>query len=426
MLKFTFRSISFFAAAFMLLFSGAAVAQAPAQMNYQTVVRNNAGTPVANGTLVTLRFTIHDLTATGTPVYTETITDTANQFGLINVQIGSSNNLGIVNWGNGAKYLQVEAQIGGGSFADMGASQLISVPYALYAANSNVGPQGPTGPQGLQGPTGSGGTGPQGPTGPTGDNGATGPTGATGAGGGATGATGATGDNGLNGNTGPTGPTGPTGVGIQGPAGATGATGTTGSRGVTGPTGPTGAGVAGPTGATGPQGNQGIQGPTGAQGLQGVAGPQGQQGIQGPKGATGATGAAGAFIIKDFKTALGSSVSLTTSFVQIATFTVTTSANTDVIMVHTSGYCAQPGNDDANVEFYVSNDTDGFTGEYIRSGMYGDGGNNGGIGASFAGTFVLNNVNPGTKTITLWARNFLGNPSNTTNVRMTALVIANN
>ncbi|MBP6733022.1 MAG: hypothetical protein KA149_13235, partial [Chitinophagales bacterium] len=130
MLKFTFRSIKILTVALSLLFSVAAFAQAPAQMNYQTVVRNNAGTPVANGTLVTLRFTIHDLTENGTPVYSETITDTANQFGMVNVQIGSSNNLGIVNWGTGAKYLQVEANVNNAGFVDMGASQLISVPYA--------------------------------------------------------------------------------------------------------------------------------------------------------------------------------------------------------------------------------------------------------------------------------------------------------
>ncbi|HLP19435.1 MAG TPA: collagen-like protein, partial [Chitinophagales bacterium] len=230
-----------FKTAFTLLLAviaGAVFAQAPAQMNYQAVVRNTAGNPVADGTPVSLKFTIHDLTSTGTPVYTETIATTANQFGLVNVQIGSSNNLGTVNWGNGAKYLQVEVQLNGtGTYTDMGASQLISVPYALYAANSNVGPAGPTGPAGLEGPTGAAGN--TGATGPTGNNGDTGPTGATGVGGGATGPTGATGlsgptgNNGNNGDTGPTGPTGATGAG-GGNTGPTGPTGNTGSAGATG------------------------------------------------------------------------------------------------------------------------------------------------------------------------------------------------
>lgn len=437
MTKISFRSINQLLTLLSLLVAGIAGAQAPAQMNYQTVVRNTAGTPVANGTPVVLKFTIHDLTATGTPVFTETTTTTANQLGMVNVQIGSSNNLAIVNWGSGAKYLQVEANINNTGFNDMGVSQLISVPYALYAANSNVGPQGPTGPQGLQGATGAGNTGPQGPTGPTGAsgtdglNGATGPTGATGAGGGATGSTGPTGPTGsagLNGSTGATGPTGPTGgQGLNGTTGATGATGATGTPGTTGPIGNTGpTGPIGATGTMGPQGNQGNTGPTGAQGIQGPAGGQGIQGPQGVQGNTGPTGAAGAYRIEDFKTAQGSSVSLGSTFSLIATVTVTTTSASDVIMIHTNGYAAQTNNDDANMEFYVSNSTDGLNSEYIRSGLYGDGGGNVGTGAHLAGTFVLNATSAGAKTINLYARNFLGAASTTNSVRITALVIAAN
>jgi hypothetical protein len=242
-------------------------AQSPNLMNYQAVVRNNAGNPVVNGTLVKLRVSIHDLTATGTVVYNEVITTTANQFGLVNVQIGALGNLAVVNWGNGAKYLQVETDINNtGTYTDMGASQLISVPYALYAANSNVGPQGPTGlqgvtgPQGLLGVTGNvGATGPTGPQGSTGAQGTTGPTGNDGAPG-AQGHQGTTGAQGLQGNTGATGPTGPQGAqGLQGPTGATGndgTNGTTGATGATGSTGPTGVGTIGATGATGPYGPQ--------------------------------------------------------------------------------------------------------------------------------------------------------------------------
>ena len=120
-------------------------AQAPQQFNYQAVVRDAAGLPVANNTPVNIRFTIHDLSATGTSVYTETDNAFANQFGLVTMQVGSNGNLGTVNWGNGAKYLQVEVSISGGAFVSAGASQLISVPYALYAANSTGGVTGPSG-----------------------------------------------------------------------------------------------------------------------------------------------------------------------------------------------------------------------------------------------------------------------------------------
>src|ERR1700722_2880956 len=90
-------------------------AQAPQQLNYQAVVRNTSGQPVASGTPVNLRFTIHDSTATGTQVYQQVISDTANQFGLVNVQIGAGNNLSSVGWGTGPKYLQVEVEVNNAS-----------------------------------------------------------------------------------------------------------------------------------------------------------------------------------------------------------------------------------------------------------------------------------------------------------------------
>jgi hypothetical protein len=112
-------------------------AQSPQLINYQSVVRNTLGQPVPNGSIVALRFSIHNLSALGTTVFRETQTDTANQLGLVNTQIGLTANLGTVDWSSGPKYLQVELDINNnGNFVDMGTSQLLSVPYALYAANN--------------------------------------------------------------------------------------------------------------------------------------------------------------------------------------------------------------------------------------------------------------------------------------------------
>ncbi len=258
--------------AFLLLFIGTVNAQAPDKFNYQAVVRNASGAIISNQA-VAVRFTIHDITASGATVYQETQSLTTNQFGLVNTAVGSGT---VVNgtftgitWGNGAKYLQVEIDpAGGSSYTDLGAAQLLSVPYALYAANS---PAGATGPTGLAGATGAPGA-----TGPAGNDGATGQQGVTGA----TGATGATGSGG--GATGPTGPTGP--QGIQGVAGATGAQGLQGLAGATGAQG-----IQGVPGATGATGAQGLQGPTGA----GIAGPTGPTGPAGtgslPSGTSGQT-----------------------------------------------------------------------------------------------------------------------------------------
>jgi hypothetical protein len=120
-------------------------AQAPAVINYQGIARNPGGNalPFKN---IKLRLTIHDGTATGLTVYSETRSVTTNAFGLFTVGIGSTGgtniigNMNTVNWGGGNKYLQVEIDPDGGSnFANMGTSQLLSVPYALFAASAPPG-----------------------------------------------------------------------------------------------------------------------------------------------------------------------------------------------------------------------------------------------------------------------------------------------
>lgn len=253
----------------------ASYSQAPAQIKYQGVARDAAGAPVANGTL-TVRFDIHDGSATGPLIWTETHTTVAtNTYGLFSLNMGSINPLtGIFNGGN--QFLEVFVDFGSG-LVSMGTSQMLSVPYALYAETSGNG-QGPTGP-----------------TGPSGDPGITGATGATGDMG-PTGAVGATGAAGANGATGPQGPTGLTGaVGATGATGATGAAGVAGVTGVTGPIGATGAtGAAGTNGTNGANGATGATGPTGAAGTNGTNGTNGATGATGANGATGATGATGA------------------------------------------------------------------------------------------------------------------------------------
>lgn len=199
---------------------------------------------------------------------------------------------------------------GGNAYVAAGTSQLISVPYALYAATSgsstpgptgSVGPTGANGATGAAGPTGANGangatgsTGLTGSTGAIGATGAAGPTGTAGATGvaGPTGANGVTGSTGANGATGAAGPTGAVGAtGVAGPAGANGATGAVGATGAAGPTGAVGA--TGTVGATGPGGANGATGPTGAAGAAGATGPTGAAGAVGATGAAGAAGATG-------------------------------------------------------------------------------------------------------------------------------------
>lgn len=283
------RKINFLVILSLLCFK--LFSQAPQGLNYQAVVRSVNGQIISSAP-VTIRFTIHDNSTTGVTVFQETQNVTTNQFGLVSLVIGATNSLASVNWGSGSKFLQIEIDVSGNSnFVDMGTTQLMSVPYALFAGNSTAGPAGPTGNTGPTGATGIAGL-----TGNTGATGATGYTGPTGSGAGPTGITGATGPTGAIGITGNTGPTGLTGdTGAKGDTGNTGPTGNTGSQGVTGPQGDIGpTGATGNTGATGAgAGPTGSTGPTGAVGAQGSVGPTGAKGDTGATGVTGSTGATG-------------------------------------------------------------------------------------------------------------------------------------
>lgn len=112
-------------------------AQSPNAIPYQGVVRNLAGNILASQN-IGLRISIHDVTAGGTEVFSETHAVTTTNLGLFNVNIGQgaplTGTLGTVNWGNGAKFIQVKMDATGGTnYIDMGTTQLNSVPYALYA-----------------------------------------------------------------------------------------------------------------------------------------------------------------------------------------------------------------------------------------------------------------------------------------------------
>jgi hypothetical protein len=137
------RATSLFLGLFFLLSAQSLFSQTPNGVNYQAVVRNSVGLPLGNQS-VSVRFTIHQGSPTGTPVFQETQLTNTNQFGLINLELGSVNTAAFssINWATGgAYYLQIEVDAGFG-FDDLGASQLLSVPYALFAKSAATGAQG--------------------------------------------------------------------------------------------------------------------------------------------------------------------------------------------------------------------------------------------------------------------------------------------
>lgn len=125
----------------MLIFAAIpAMAQAPQAFNYQGVARSAAGAPLVSQP-IGLQITIHDGSSSGTTVYQETFTVTTNAFGLYNASIGrgtvASGTFNTINWASGPKYLEVAIDpVGGTSYTSVGSNELLSVPYALYAAAS--------------------------------------------------------------------------------------------------------------------------------------------------------------------------------------------------------------------------------------------------------------------------------------------------
>jgi hypothetical protein len=138
-----------FLMSFLLTVISSLQAQVPNQFNYQAVARNAQGQSIPNANIRT-RFTILDGSATGTSVYSEERLLTTNQLGLFTAAIGgpgasnTSGNFATINWSTGKKFIKVEIDpLGGSSFVAIGNTEMLSVPYALYAVNGKPGPEGP-------------------------------------------------------------------------------------------------------------------------------------------------------------------------------------------------------------------------------------------------------------------------------------------
>lgn len=114
----------------------------PQKFNYQGVARNSSGNPLASQTIA-LRISILDGSASGPVLYSETHSATTNSYGLYNVAVGGgtivTGTMGSINWAAGDRFVKVEIDpVGGTSFVDLGATQLLSVPYALSSGSASL------------------------------------------------------------------------------------------------------------------------------------------------------------------------------------------------------------------------------------------------------------------------------------------------
>ncbi len=114
-----------------------AFAQAPSKMSYQAVIRDAGDQLITNQTIGMQLSIIRD-DIDQTVIYVETQTPTTNDNGLVSVAIGGGTvvdgDFSQIDWANGPYLLKREIDPNGGiAYTISGTSELLSVPYALYA-----------------------------------------------------------------------------------------------------------------------------------------------------------------------------------------------------------------------------------------------------------------------------------------------------
>jgi trimeric autotransporter adhesin len=115
-------------------------AQAPDKMSYQAVIRDASGALIKSAP-VGIKFSLLQSSVSGTAVYVETQTVTTNSNGVATAAIGGgtvvSGTMATIDWSTGPYFIKTETDpTGGSSYSISSTTQLLSVPYALYAKTS--------------------------------------------------------------------------------------------------------------------------------------------------------------------------------------------------------------------------------------------------------------------------------------------------
>ncbi len=126
-------------------------AGAPQKFSYQAVIRDTDGELVINGS-IGMQISILQGSPDGNTVYSETHQAVTNDNGLVSIEIGDGTTLtgsmGEINWAEGPYFIKSETDLGGGiNYSIPATTQLLSVPYALYAETG--GTPGPAGEDGV-------------------------------------------------------------------------------------------------------------------------------------------------------------------------------------------------------------------------------------------------------------------------------------
>jgi hypothetical protein len=125
---------------YLILFVTYGYAQSPQSFKYQAVLRDNGGLPLIEKN-ITIKISILQGSLNGLSVYSEVHQAKTSPVGVVNLEIGKGlqniGNFTTISWGTNTHFVKIEMDpLGGSNFEQVGISQLLSVPYALYAEKS--------------------------------------------------------------------------------------------------------------------------------------------------------------------------------------------------------------------------------------------------------------------------------------------------
>lgn len=128
---------------FIIALSVHAQENAPLKMSYQAVVRDGTNQLLENKK-IGMRISILQGSVTGSLVYSETHSPTTNTNGLVSVIIGDGRSttgaIALIDWSQGPFFAEMEIDPAGGTnYSITSTTQLLSVPFALYAEKAGNG-----------------------------------------------------------------------------------------------------------------------------------------------------------------------------------------------------------------------------------------------------------------------------------------------
>ena len=139
----------------LLLIAGSIMAQPPAGISFQAVAKDPLGNPAKNRKIFVKDFILQG-TITGTKVWAEAHETQSNEDGVYTITIGRGvkdptiplNDIGQIDWANGPFFLNFKIAVApsipaawwvaADNYLEMGAAQIMSTPYALFAGKANV------------------------------------------------------------------------------------------------------------------------------------------------------------------------------------------------------------------------------------------------------------------------------------------------